>query len=145
MLYTVEQSFKYCHSTKPYALNQGKDYANNERSVSSEEFVVDSSPPVDGVILFDGIDVGTGYITGSTIRLRLERFYDHHSGIDHYNVGVGSSPDMADVVQLSSYQSNQIDISQKPSDIIDGHTYYVIVQVTWSCQTLLYTCIKQTN
>ena len=108
--------------------------------MSSEEFVVDSSPPLDGVILFDGIDVGTGYITGSTIRLRLERFYDHHSGIDHYNVGVGSSPDMADVVQLSSYQSNQIDIILKASDIIDGHTYYVIVQVRWTCRILLYTC-----
>jgi len=102
--------------------------------VSSEEFVVDSSPPFDGVILLDGIDVGSGYITGSTIRLRLERFYDHHSGIDHYNVGVGTSPDMADVVQLSSYQSNQIDIVLMAPDIIDGHTYYVIVQVTWTCQ-----------
>jgi len=97
--------------------------------VSSEEFVFDTSTPVDGVILLDGKDVETNYIRSSTIRLRLKRFYDHHSGIFHYNVGIGSSPDMADVVQLLIYQSNQIDISLDQAGIVDGHTYYVIVQV----------------
>ena len=111
----------------------GKDYANNERSVTSEEFVVDSSPPATGVVLFDGRDSVTNYITGSTLRLRLERFYDHHSGIDHYNVGVGSSPDMADVVLLLNYQSNLIDISLALTGVVDGHKYYIIVQVIWPC------------
>jgi len=112
---------------------QGKDYANNERFVTSEEFVVDSSPPVDGMILFDGLDRETNFIIGLTIRLRLERFYDHQSGIDHYHVGVGSSPDMADLVPLLNYQSNIIDISLASTGIVDGHTYYVIVQVIWPC------------
>lgn len=100
--------------------------------MSSEEFVVDSSPPFDGVILLNDKDMETNYIQSSTIRLRLERFHDHHSGIDHYNVGIGSNPDMANVVQLFSHYSNQIDIPLKPFDIIDGYMYYVIVQVIWS-------------
>jgi len=97
--------------------------------VSSEEFVVDTSPPIDGIVLFDGLDRETNYITSSMLRLRLERFYDHHSGIDQYNVGVGSSPDMADVVPIFNYQSDLLDISLALTGIVDGHTYYVIVQV----------------
>ena len=108
---------------------QGKDYADNKRSVSSEEFIVDASPPVDGIILLDGLDRNRGYIQRSTMRIRLERFYDRHSGIGHYSVGVGSRPDMANVVPLFNYQTNQIDISLEEAGVADGHLYYLIVQV----------------
>jgi len=119
--------------TYTYYLLQGKDYANNKRSVTSEEFIVDSSPPVDGIILFDGLDRATHYIQDTTIRLRLERFYDNHSGIAHYKVGVGSTPDMADVILLFSHQSNLIDILLASTRIVDGYTYFVIVQVIMTC------------
>jgi len=84
--------------------------------------------------MFDGLEGETKYIPDSTIRLRLERFYDQHSGIDHYKVGVGSSPDTVDVVPLFNYKSNLIDILLPSTGIVDGHTYYVIVQVRWPCR-----------
>jgi len=106
-----------------------KDYADNERVVSSEGFVIDSSPPVSGQIVINGILRSSYFVHNSFISLRLEDFYDHHSGIGHYNVGIGSRVDVTDVLQFQKYLTNKIEIVLFETNIIDGHYYYFIVQV----------------
>jgi len=110
------------------------DYAGNVRTVSSEELIVDSSPPMNGIILINDAVKGTYLLPSSTMRLRLQKFYDHHSGIDHFNVGIGSTSDTADVLQFDKYTSHLIDVSLEKADIVDGHTYFVTVQV-FKCRT----------
>jgi len=110
-------------------LLSAKDYAGNERVVTSEEFIVDSSPPVNGFISLGDISKETNFIHSSSLSLHLQQFYDHHSGIGHFKIGVGSRSEIADVLQFSKYETNHIDITIDHAGIMDGHTYFVIVQV----------------
>ena len=106
------------------------DYAGNAGIVYSDEFVVDSSPPVDGNIVLDD------YVRSSTLRLHMRQFYDPQSGIGLYKVGIGSRHDVTDILQLNKHYSNDVEISLDSSQVIDGHTYFVIAQV-WSNVDLL--------
>ena len=99
------------------------DYAGNAGIVYSDELIVDSSPPVDGNIVLDD------YVRSSTLRLHMRQFYDHQSGIGLYRVGIGSRPDVTDILQLHIHSSNDVEISLDSSQVIDGHTYFVIAQV----------------
>jgi len=64
------------------------DYAGNVRTVSSDEIIVDSSPPMNGIITMSDTVKGTYFLPSSTMRLRLHKFYDPQSGIDHFYVGI---------------------------------------------------------
>ncbi|XP_052249681.1 uncharacterized protein LOC127857315 [Dreissena polymorpha] len=103
------------------------DYAGYTVGAHSSELIVDTSPPSSGRITLLNNLQRNHYINHNIAYLRLEAFSDPHSGIDYFNVGLGTFENIADIMsQTRNYGEN---VEWNLSHLIDGHPYYIIVQV----------------
>ncbi|KAH3709959.1 hypothetical protein DPMN_069425 [Dreissena polymorpha] len=102
------------------------DYAGYTVGAHSSELIVDTSPPSSGRITLLNNLQRNHYINHNIAYLRLEAFSDPHSGIDYFNVGLGTFENIADIMsQTRNYGEN---VEWNLSHLIDGHPYYIIVQ-----------------
>ncbi|XP_052789886.1 uncharacterized protein LOC128224179 [Mya arenaria] len=111
--------------TSVYFTINGSDHFEHSSVAVSTVFVTDTSPPKEGIIHFDQQHA---YYSSDTINIRLVGFYDDHSGISYYNVGIGSSGIMVDTLSMAKYYSDILDIDLRELNILDGHEYFILVQ-----------------
>ena len=73
--------------------------------LSSEPFVLDSTPPSSGVVRDGELSTEEGDIDfqnyTSSLTCNWEGFHDPHSGIHHYRVGLGTSQNTFDIFLLT--------------------------------------------
>ncbi|KAL4219902.1 hypothetical protein ACF0H5_020314 [Mactra antiquata] len=95
-------------------------------SIKSATVVIkDSSPPVPGVLVINGRKQGDVIITKSRCKIDLMGVNDPHSGIDYFEISVGSSQGLADVMRKKYFDTNlEIDMN---GELHDGHDYFVTV------------------
>ena len=106
------------------------DHAGLNTSVVSKEVVVDTSPPIVGHIVQDGVS-RTGWINSNILRARLFSFEDLESGIDHFVAYVGTSDYNDDVVKATKFNSVRLELLLN-NTIVDGHLYFLRVKVSKS-------------
>ncbi|XP_052790278.1 uncharacterized protein LOC128224473 isoform X2 [Mya arenaria] len=111
--------------TSVYFTVNGSDHFGLSSVAVSTEFVTDTSAPKEGKIHFDQQHA---YYNGDTISIRLVGFHDDHSGISHFNVGIGSSDNTVDALSMTKYYSDTFIIDLHDSNIIEGYEYFVRVQ-----------------
>ncbi|XP_052789246.1 uncharacterized protein LOC128223857 [Mya arenaria] len=111
--------------TAVYFTVNGSDHFGLSSVVVSTELVTDTSPPTEGIIHFDQHHA---YYSSDTISIRLVGFHDDHSGISHYNVGIGSSSIMVDTLSMTKYYTDHFNIDLHYSNILEGHEYFILVQ-----------------
>ena len=79
------------------------------------------------MILDDVID-GSNYVSSDVITFRVTGFHDDHSGLDQYEIGIGSRQDVVDVVPTAVYRDDVAQIRLPADKVHDGHTYYIITK-----------------
>jgi hypothetical protein len=57
-------------------------------------------------------------------------FKDKESGIDHFEIGIGTQPFFTDILSSSVYHEDNIVINMQYLDIKDGLPYYVAAKVS---------------
>ena len=108
------------------------DYAGLQTRVTSEEIVVDITPPVPGQIVIDSLS-STRWISGDVLRVLLMDFLDKESGIDYFAVFVGSFNYRMDIVAETTYRDDVIEINLQDTNMMDGHVYYLGAKVKRLC------------
>ena len=97
--------FLICYKPNTSLFQQVTNKAGLWSILSSEPFVLDSTPPSGGVVR-DGELSTEGDIDfqnyTSSLTCHWEGFHDPHSGIHLYRVGLGTSPNTFDIFQLTS-------------------------------------------
>ncbi|WAR31711.1 hypothetical protein MAR_034253 [Mya arenaria] len=111
--------------TSVYFTVNGSDHFGLSSVAVSTEFVTDTSAPKEGKIHFDQQHA---YYNGDTISIRLVGFHDDHSGISHFNVGIGSSDSTVDALPMTKYYSDTFNIDLHDSNILEGYEYFVLLQ-----------------
>ncbi|XP_053381950.1 uncharacterized protein LOC123539831 [Mercenaria mercenaria] len=93
-----QDGFKY------YAVLKVMNKAGQWTTVSSDPFILDSSPPQRGVVR-DGSSVQSSDVDyqnfTSSLTCHWEAFDDPHSGIQFYRVGLGTDPEQFDTYMLT--------------------------------------------
>ena len=117
------------------------DHAGLSRTINSKELVVDTSPPTLGTIVVDGIQKIPVYINAVHIDLYLTDFADLESGIDFYEVCLGTQEMTCDLVDMQSFRSERIHY-QLPQIVHDGHAYIINARVNkYLCKYLYKLCL----
>ncbi|KAL4218457.1 hypothetical protein ACF0H5_023192 [Mactra antiquata] len=112
-----------------YISVKGFDHAGLSDTVSSQDFVVDTTGPTTGDIIIDTTNhLSKDYLTSNEMTVRFAGFIDDHSGISHYRLGVGSQPFTTDVISLFDWYDNSFSLDFTNVNLIDGHDYFVFVQ-----------------
>ncbi|XP_052788827.1 uncharacterized protein LOC128223594 [Mya arenaria] len=122
--------------TSIYFTVNGSDHFGLSSVVVSAELVVDTSPPTQGIIHFNQQHA---YYSSDTISIRLVGFRDDHSGISYFNVGIGSSGITVDTFSMTKYYSDTFNIDLHDSNILEGHEYFILVQIDLDYQSDIYT------
>ena len=111
----------------PFYHVSATDYAGYTAGADSSEFIVDASPPLCGRITLLNNLQQNQYINDKISHFKFESFSDPHSGIDYFNVGMGTFENMTDII--SETKTNDDCVEWNLSQLIEGHPYYIIVQV----------------
>lgn len=115
-------------------LISAKDQAGLNRTVTSNQLIVDTSPPVTGQIVID--DLGqTAWVSSNIVRARLLSFEDFESGIDYFMANIGSSGFDDNVFEATKFYNDKLEFVMK-EDVVDGHTYFLRVKVCWKYVSL---------
>jgi hypothetical protein len=69
------------------------------------------------------------YLKDTQITVHLSEFKDEESGIDHFEIGVGTQPFFTDILPAGVFYQSDIIIHIPDHDIKDGHTYYIASKV----------------
>ena len=112
----------------PFLFSLAHDQAGLNKSISSEQLIVDTTPPFSGHIRCSSL-TASKWFGGNVLNIHLTDFYDDESGIDFYSISVGSHYHTADVLQQTTYRQDLIDINLDDAHMTDGHTYYLGVKV----------------
>ena len=104
------------------------DHAGLSTRVSSEELVVDYTPPNVGFISSDML-MSSEWISGGLLSLQLLDFNDDESGLDYFMVHIGSAPYKTDILTETIFKSDIIDLDLLSMSVLDGYVYYVGVKV----------------
>ena len=108
------------------------DHAGLETRATSEELVVDLTPPTVGRIVVDSLML-TRWISDDMLRVVLMDFSDEESGMDYFTIFVGSSSYSMDIVSETRYTDNLIEINLQNTDMMDGHVYHIGAKVSSLC------------
>ena len=108
-----------------------EDHAGLKTSVSTDEFMVDSTPPTAGKIELNTIAV-SNWVKDSIFDVTLLGFTDSESTIDKYIVFLGSSRFRADVIAEREYDNNIVEINLEDTSVSDGHTYFLGAKVGYT-------------
>ncbi|KAL4218491.1 hypothetical protein ACF0H5_023225 [Mactra antiquata] len=112
-----------------YISVKGFDHVGLSDTVSSQDFVVDTTGPTSGDIIIDTTKhLSKDYLTSNEMTVRFAGFIDDHSGISHYRLGVGSQPFTTDVMSLFDCYDNSFSLDFTNLNLIDGHDYFVSVK-----------------
>lgn len=110
------------------------DHAGNAASAFSNELIVDTSPPLSGKIQISTIghtpDASSVYLSNDSITVHLSGFDDDESGIDHFEIGVGSQAFFTDILPAQIYNDSNLVVSLQDIDIKDGHIYHIAAKVS---------------
>ena len=105
------------------------DHAGLSTRVSSEELVVDYTPPNVGRISSDMLKMSE-WISGDLLSLQLLDFADDESGLDYFMVHVGSAPYRTDILTETMFKSDIFEIDLHNMPVLDGYVYYVGAKVS---------------
>jgi hypothetical protein len=73
------------------------------------------------------------YLTEIMFKVHLSGFKDIESGLDHFEIGIGTQPYFTDILSSYILQEDIFDINMQDLDIQDGHTYYIAAKVSRNC------------
>lgn len=111
----------------------GTNYAGLTAISSSEEIMVDVSPPRQGEIVvntnhYPRIEVPV--ITSRHLSIYLTGFVDEQSGISYFQVGIGTHELVDDLMPMTDYIEESIKFSLNEEQLVDGYGYYILATVT---------------
>ncbi|KAH3736677.1 hypothetical protein DPMN_043250 [Dreissena polymorpha] len=121
--------FPYIFSSCTYRddIFPATDYAGLSTSSDTLEFIIDTSPPLHGIVtILNNLQRNT-FINQDLATFSFEGFSDPQSGLDHYNVGIGTIEGVADIMSEIKVYTDFVEVNC--AQMIDGHLYLVIVQV----------------
>ena len=104
------------------------DHAGLSTKVSSEELVVDNTPPNVGRISSDMLMLSE-WISGDRLSLLLLDFTDDESGLDYFMVHVGSAAYKTDILTETMFKSDIIELDFLNMPVLDGNIYYIGAKV----------------
>ena len=103
------------------------DQAGLSHVVNSNEVIIDSSPPEQGKIKISG---DSAYISSTTIDVILSGFKDDQSGVEYFELSIGSDKYLEDVLSGAKYSTDHIELDL-PDNFHDGHMYYISAKVVF--------------
>ncbi|NQV37004.1 MAG: right-handed parallel beta-helix repeat-containing protein, partial [Candidatus Marinimicrobia bacterium] len=118
-------------------LSQGETYYANVRAMdeaknwsgtmSSDGVTIDGVAPVAGQIFDDSNGNGIYYAVTDSLALNWSDFYDEHSGIDHYEIALGTNSGSDNVFPWDSTGTDTV-YAITDLSLSDGTTYYASVR-----------------
>ncbi|XP_053396792.1 uncharacterized protein LOC123551182 [Mercenaria mercenaria] len=111
-----------------YFTVRATDHAGNSATSVSSEYIVDTSSPTRGRVQTQGSDMYHDkilYVTEDEIVVHLSGFKEEESGIDYFEIGLGSKPYLMDILSKTVYYDHVIALNLIGLRIIDGHIYYI--------------------
>ncbi|XP_053399191.1 uncharacterized protein LOC123558304 [Mercenaria mercenaria] len=111
-----------------YFTVRARDHAGNSATSVSNAYIVDISSPTRGQVQAVSYDLYNGnilYVSKDEIAVHLSDFKDDESGIDYFELWLGSKPYLMDILPKSIYHDVIIDLNLIGTDITDGHIYYI--------------------
>ncbi|XP_053381645.1 uncharacterized protein LOC123528459 [Mercenaria mercenaria] len=123
----VERNIDVVDGTDIYVTVKATDQAGLSTTVTSSQLIVDTSPPVSGTVILNDARGHVPYISSTFCTVTLNGFMDHHSGIYHFEVGIGSDEFLENVATGLVYKTDRFEINMQ-DHIHDGHKYYVSVK-----------------
>lgn len=113
--------------TSPFSAH---DHAGNFMTGSSKPYIFDKTPPTHGDVYVGYYLNHKSYVKPSRLLVQCIGFLDHESGIEKFEIGVGSTKESADVFPLFDHHYTNTPIEVPAHNILfDGHVYYIIVVV----------------
>ncbi|XP_052788806.1 uncharacterized protein LOC128223569 [Mya arenaria] len=103
------------------------DFAGHETKVSSDEVLVDTTPPFVGDIHIQSNLYSPRYFSSHILSVRLSNFMDHESGIDFFEVCIGTYVNLCDTVESKQESVDVIEIAMENA-LRDGSTYFINVK-----------------
>ena len=104
------------------------DHVRLSKSISSEQLIVDTTPPTLGHISSTSL-TALKWLAENHLRVHVTNFIDDESGIDYYVATIGSSRQYADVIPETTYRNDLMEIDLEDAPLLDGHTYYLGIKV----------------
>ncbi|KAH3802480.1 hypothetical protein DPMN_156158 [Dreissena polymorpha] len=101
------------------------DYAGLSTSSESLELIIDTSPPLFGRITILNNLQSNIFINQELTTVRFEGFSDPHSGLDYFNVGIGTIEGITDINSETKVFTDYFELNL--AQMIDGHLYFIIV------------------
>lgn len=108
----------------------GKAHSGLSTIASSQGLIVDRTPPLAGEIDIGVSSLQSPFVNSKYMKITFHGFTDAESGIDHFEIGIGTFSDRTDIVASSKYYSDQAEVPIE--SLSDGHTYYIIARVSLS-------------
>ncbi|XP_052224209.1 uncharacterized protein LOC127839858 [Dreissena polymorpha] len=94
---------------------------------TSEEVIIDRSPPSVGRVIIERDDRPIVYVTSDLFNAIVHGFEDVHSGIKNFEISIGSKSDIEDIAQNIVFQNHAVNIDGT-SLFIDGHVYFLFAK-----------------
>ena len=104
------------------------DHAGMSNSKTTDELIVDVTPPFVGEIAFSDVVRNNRYVS-SDFTVHLNGFYDDESGIAYFELVFGKQLGVADVQKAKKYNTDKIEVCLKDISALDGSTYYIMAKV----------------
>ena len=115
----------------------GFDHVGQNTTVISDLYYVDTSAPETGNIIIADNFFDQLFSSSNDLMIHLKDFKDRESGIDHFEIGVGSSKYLDDIVPAAEYHYNDVEVHIPEDYITEGHYYFVVVTVSiLACQSV---------
>ncbi|XP_013386063.1 uncharacterized protein LOC106155675 [Lingula anatina] len=111
-----------------YFTIKGTDYVGLSSFATSKGIMVDATPPDCGTVLVGSPHRHFALTGSSSLQVHWNGIKDDESGVSRTELAIGSGPHQQDIMALTSYHSTTAFLEDLP--LLDGHTYYVQVQVT---------------
>jgi hypothetical protein len=73
------------------------------------------------------------YLTETMLKVHLSGFKDIESGLDHFEIGIGTQPFFTDILSSNILHEDNFDINMQDYDIKDGHPFYIAAKVSINC------------
>ncbi|KAH3708882.1 hypothetical protein DPMN_068341 [Dreissena polymorpha] len=103
------------------------DYSGLSSSSTSEEFIIDRSPPSVGKVVIERDDRPVVYVASERFAASVRGFQDNQSGIKNFEFSIGSKSDIEDFAQHIVYQNDFVNIDGTGL-FIDGHQYFLFAK-----------------
>ena len=104
------------------------DHAGMSTTKSTEELVVDTTPPMVGELRLND-DVAYSSYVSSDFTLELHGFHDDESGIEYFELAFRNQPGVANIRKGTRYTTDNIYVSLNDISASDGFTYHMMVKV----------------